>query len=693
MAPRFDNFLDATVGGLGGTMGQYFKWNFGLAAPAIPTYEAGVKAGLKPSTAFGASLLTTAGLQYATNNALVGRDRDTKKTSFGASYGLEDQIWDSTVGVILPNQGKVPRTYRDYVNQARKNGATDSQILTEDAYNQWKDAEYNRGGVFRINRDGQGSEIAGRDTATFFGRTVANPLYAYDATLGKENVDRLTAGIGLTGLGGSTAALKGYTDLAKAGTTVGALPAYSASQTAGIIGGSILKGLGVGATVYGGITDFAESKKAGDSDLRAAANATSNVTGGLAGAWAGTQAATALSAPLLATPLAPAVPFIVGAGTIAGGLTGSGLSGWASDRVLDFFGEGKDKNNYLSPDQAASQSEARYQKALQANRQQSASTMATPTNRYNNQNGTVINSSRPSDYAPGEKLAADQYAANLKAQTDYAGYQIKSLTDLQNYAMQSADRRYNIDRTSEVNYSLGSQKNQVDYEVGMNRNRVTRDVGYYTSDNQLRASNYKTLAELQAKLDQNRLQSGDNRYLADTQASTEKFKWTTVNPTSIAEAQIKAGTYGLSQSQLSKAAADKTNYDSWKNYNDSMFNYTNQMNAQMKLGQDIGQAQRAYNDQRNDRSNDQSLAMARYNAELAQKIADRNRYYDDLTQQRQLQRDDFNLRSRQIQNQIDIANKDYQIRYGDAKLRQDQFAAARADISYNRGNQSSSLAF
>lgn len=57
MAPRFDNFLDATVGGLGGTMGQYFKWNFGLAAPAIPTYDAGVNAGLKPSTAFGASLL------------------------------------------------------------------------------------------------------------------------------------------------------------------------------------------------------------------------------------------------------------------------------------------------------------------------------------------------------------------------------------------------------------------------------------------------------------------------------------------------------------------------------------------------------------------------------------------------------------------------------------------------------------
>jgi len=314
---------------------------------------------------------------------------------------------------------------------------------------------------------------------------------------------------------------------------------------------------------------------------------------------------------------------------------------------------------------------------------QQRANMATPNSNATNANQrTNIYSNKSSDYAPTEKL-----------QSDYAGYQIKSLADLQNYQMQSSDRRYATDRNADVNYQLGTQKNQVDYAVGMDRNAVTRDVGKYTSDNQLRASNYKTLADLQAALDKNRLQSGDNRYATDTQASTEKFKWTTVNPTSVAEAQIKAGTYGLSQNQLSKAAADKTNYDNWKNYNDSMFSYTNQMNAQIKLGQDIGQAQRAYNDQRNDRSNDQSLAMSRYQTEQAQKASERQRYYDDLAQQRQLARDDFNLRSRQIQNQIDIANKDYLIRYGDAKLRQDQFAAARADISYNRGNQSSSLAF
>lgn len=307
---------------------------------------------------------------------------------------------------------------------------------------------------------------------------------------------------------------------------------------------------------------------------------------------------------------------------------------------------------------------------------QQRANMATPNSNATNANQrTNIYSNKSSDYAPTEKL-----------QSDYAGYQIRSLTDLQNYQMQSSDRRYATDRNADVNYQLGTQKNNVDYAVGMDRNAVTRDVGKYTSDNQLRASNYKSLADLQAALDKNRLQSGDNRYATDTQASTERFKWTTVNPTAIAEeatranattqeALIKAGMYGLSQEDARAMA--KGRY---------------QMEV-TKFNTDIAQSQRAYSDQRLDRENDRSAAMAKFNSEMSQKIADRNRYYDDLTQQRQLQRDDFNLRSRQIQNQIDIANKDYLIRYGDAKLRQDQFAATRADISYNRGNQSSSLAF
>ena len=104
MAPKYDNFIDRAAGGLGGAMNQYFKWNFSQSPAGISAYSAGVKAGLKSPTAFGGSLLTTAALQYATNEALKGRDRESKKPTFGDSYGLEDQIWDNTVGVILPNQ-------------------------------------------------------------------------------------------------------------------------------------------------------------------------------------------------------------------------------------------------------------------------------------------------------------------------------------------------------------------------------------------------------------------------------------------------------------------------------------------------------------------------------------------------------------------------------------------------------------
>lgn len=720
MAPRFDNFLDGSVGGLGGAMGQYFKWNFSQSPAGISTYSAGVNAGLRPSTAFGTSLLTTAGLQYATNAALVGRDRESKKPTFGDSYGLEDQAWDSTVGVILPNQGKVPRNYADYTNQVKKNNGTAAQTLSQDAYNNWKDAEFNQGGIFRINREGQGSEIVGRDTATLFNRTVANPLYAYDGSLGRENVDRLTAGVGLASLGGSAAALKNYTDLAKVGATVGAVPAYTASQTAGIVGGSILKGLGVGATVYGGITDFAESKKAGDSDLRAATNATSNVAGGLTGAWAGTQATTALSAPLLATPLAPAVPFIVGAGAIAGGITGSGLSGWASDRVLDLFGEGKKSDNGISADTAMANAEARYQKALQANNQQSTNTMATPNNRYNNQTGkTVINSNKAAEYAKGEKLASDQYSANVKYQSDIAGYQIKSMADLQNYQMQSSDRRYNTDVTSNVNLQLGSQKNNFDYQA------KTYDSQLQSGDRQ-----FKTLAELQAALDSNqrieRVGFDKNRVTGiigldanaknlegskfetttkyGTQERINQYNRNTLDQTAIAEAQIKSGTYGMSKDDMAKRANDKANFDNWKARNDANFDYADRTNAQIKFNKDMANAERAYSDQRLDRQNDRAAAMSRFQVETYQKDNDRNRYYSDLAVQRQQTRDDFNLRTRQIQNQIDIANrqtqnqidianKDYAIRYGDASLRQQQYAATRADIGYNRSNQSSSLAF
>lgn len=712
MAPRFDNFLDGSVGGLGGAMGNYFKWNFSQSPAGISTYSAATNAGLKPSTAFGASLSTTAALQYATNETLKGRDRDKKKPTFGDTYGLEDQIWDNTVGIILPNQGKVPSNYSAYLEATKKNNASSSQILSEDAYSNWKQAEYNQGGVFRINRENQGSEIAGRDTATVFNRTVANPLYAYDGTLGKENVDRLTAGVGLTGLAGSATALKGYTDLAK----VGATPAYSASQTLKVLGGSIFKGLGTGALVYSGITDFAESKKAGDSDLRAATNAVASTSGGLYGALQGA------SIGATAGSVVPGFGTTVGGviGGIAGGLIGSNAGGWLSDRVVDLSeGTGTDAlaRRVASQTQAVNNSKVSYTKTSDqeflannnkyspssSNSSLAARSVALDGLNFANIEGDDManpktrkasTSVRSSDYATGEKLASDRYKVDADASVNFS-----------NYSMQSSDRRYNTDKTSDVNFKLGSQKNQVDYMVGIDRNAVTRDVGKYTSDNQLRASNYKSYSDLQAALDKNVKQSGDNRYETTTKYGTQErintYNRNTVDQTELATSQVKAGTYGLSKDQQQKAANDKTNFDNWKNYNDAQFNYTNQQNAQRKLGQDIANAEA----KSSSRSFTASFSIApslmetmkqeqQYKANRAEKQADREQL-----------RADFNLRSQQIQSQIDLANRDYALRsqesaartfdiYNSAALKNNQFSATRADIGYNRSNQQrSNLAF
>jgi hypothetical protein len=325
-------------------------------------------------------------------------------------------------------------------------------------------------------------------------------------------------------------------------------------------------------------------------------------------------------------------------------------------------------------------------------------TMATPNNASTNQNQrTNIYSNKASDYSGDQKL-----------QSDYAGYQIKSLSDLQNYANQSADRRYNTDATSNVNLQLGTQKNNVDLTVGLDKNSVTRDVGYYTSNNQLKASNYKSYADLQASLDKNKLQSGDNRYQTDatsntnrynidTTAATDKFKWTTVNPTSVAQEQIKAGTYGLNQQDLANRAADKA-------YTDKMNTYADRQLALEKYTRDAGQAQVAYDDQQIARKNDQAAAQSRYQIDLNQKEIARQ---DNLRQQadaRKQQREDFNLRSQQINQQANQWQQDYQLRsqlnaaqlaqiYSDTKLKQDQFVATTANTGYNRSQQTRSLAF
>ena len=330
----------------------------------------------------------------------------------------------------------------------------------------------------------------------------------------------------------------------------------------------------------------------------------------------------------------------------------------------------------------------------------------------NRNSKTIINSSRPSDYDRGEKLLSDYRKQDLDSQGS-----------IYNYTLQDASRRYNTDKTTDTTYKLGTQKNrndyavgtqknEVDYAVGMNRNEVTRDVGKYASNNQLKASNFKS--QLQSGDARNetdvkyKSQSGDNRYDTTTKYQTQKdinkYQWDNVNQTSLAESQVKAGTYGMSKDAQSKAANDKTNFDSWKRQNDANHDYTDRQNAQRKLAVDMAQTERAYNDQQRDKDNDRMAASARWQHETAVKAADRSQFYADQKVQRDQQRADFGLRSQQIQAQINAADRDYGLKASesvarvnqintDVSLKSQQFAAARGDIGYNRTRQRRSLAF
>jgi hypothetical protein len=352
-----------------------------------------------------------------------------------------------------------------------------------------------------------------------------------------------------------------------------------------------------------------------------------------------------------------------------------------------------DEDDNTIDDRARSKLEPQQRATKAINRDKNSSkgtdTMATSNNRFSKPTTTAKSAptaKTPSQYNP-DRIAAD----------------------LQNYTMQSRDRRYATDRTSDVNLRLGTQRNQVDLAVGLDRNAVTRDVGRYTSDNQLRASNFKTYADLQAALNRNTLQSGDNRFETATKYGTQErinaFNRNTLDRTEIAKEQIKAGTYGMSKQSQAKAANDKINFDSWKRQNDANFDYADRQNAAIKLTQDMGRANQAYSDQRLDRQIDRNMAMHRFQVEQNQKNIDRAQQYASQKEAREQQRADFNLRSQQIQSQIDLANRDFSLRsqesaakvadiYGTLGLKNQQFAATRADVGYNRSQQGrSNLAF
>ena len=335
------------LGGFGKAMNEYFRWNYSQSLQGLVGYGDMVKAGLPSNQAFGATIAGTTASQYAMNNVLRGRDRETKRPQVGDNYDSSwlNPVYDATIGFVLPDEGKIERRYSDYVARVYKNGGKDADVLTEDAYNAFKDRTYNAGGKLRYNERGVGSEIPNRDTITFFNKTLVNPLYAYDSTIGADTVDKLTAvGTGLT-LAGSAAALYEPTQLAKAKAP---LPVFDSSGTlikgaqnarmsAQVVGGGLAKIAGVAGSIYGGITDYANSKAIDrDSDFRAGTNAVASTGGGLAGAAYGASVA----APF-AVASGPFAPLVIGGAAIAGSLLGSYTAGWASDRVLDAAGEGK----------------------------------------------------------------------------------------------------------------------------------------------------------------------------------------------------------------------------------------------------------------------------------------------------------------------------------------------------------------
>jgi hypothetical protein len=319
-------------------------------------------------------------------------------------------------------------------------------------------------------------------------------------------------------------------------------------------------------------------------------------------------------------------------------------------------------------------------------------TMATPNS------PAVINSSRPSDYAPRERFQADLYNYELQNQSRNYATNVNAGVARENNRLQSSDRRQATQLNAQ-NQRYGIDVNADTQRYGINVNAgVNRELGYV-----------KTYAELQAALNRNQLQSRDNRFEITTKYGTQErmnqYNRNTLDKTEIAKEQIKAGTYGRSQSDINAMTAESNARKVNQEYNKGMMDYGRYQMEVQSFQNNMAKNNTAYADQRNDRSNDRSMANARYNYEMAEKRAERDRYYADLAEQRRQQRDDFKLRSQQIQNQIDLANRDFTLRSAesgakvnqmntDSRLKDSQFSATRADIGYNRNYQNQrSLAF
>lgn len=335
--------------------------------------------------------------------------------------------------------------------------------------------------------------------------------------------------------------------------------------------------------------------------------------------------------------------------------------------------------------------------------------MATPKTTQTRTGSTVINSSRPSDYAPGERANLDRYKIQLDAMNQRYGVDATTGANLQNYQWQSQDRQFATRLNAENQRYKTDADASVNREIGLANVGVTREVGLA-----------KTYADLKANLNRNQLQSGDNRFETTTKYGTQErmnqFNRNTIDRTEIAKEQIKAGTYGRSQEDINSMAIESNARKVNQEYNDRMMQYGRYQMEINKFTNDVRTAQRSYDDQRIDLENARRAATARYNQEQAQKRADleydrieRARERDlarqdasnaiarsnaTLAQQNAFRQQELAFRQQEINNSSALDQARIAQIYADTKLKNDQFGAGRADISYNRNIQRSrSIAF
>ena len=331
---------------------------------------------------------------------------------------------------------------------------------------------------------------------------------------------------------------------------------------------------------------------------------------------------------------------------------------------------------------------------------------------YKNSGKTVINSSRPSDYTPGEKANLDRFKIQLDAMNQRYGIDATTGANLQNYQLQSQDRRLGIqlgEQTKRYGIDVGAKetrfKTLAELQADLDRNRVTREVGFDANKQQLEGSKFKTTTEADTE-----------RYKWTTVNETDRYKRNTLDRTEIAKEQIKAGTYGRSQSDINSMAIEANARKVNQDYNDRMMQYGRYQMEINKFNNDVGNAERAYSDQRMDAQNARREATSRYNQEQAQMRAEKESDRLERARERDLARQDASNainRSNQLQQQSNVfrqqelAYRQQEINsaaaldqakiaqiYADTKLKNDQFGATRADIGYNRNIQRSrSIAF